>query len=204
MERALPPPRFFRAVIFGSARVEAGDDAYEDARTLARALSKNGIDIVTGGGPGIMEAASRGAMEGRTNKRVWSWGVCIEQLNREEEPNAFLSRAYKHRNFFTRLHQFARLGGCGVFVVMPGGFGSDLEEATILQLLQVRHLKEALLIEIGQMWREKIAWRKKWMVPHFASSDDVTGNIISFDHAIEALPVILEAHHRFKGLRVAS
>ncbi len=203
-EAALPSPKHFRTIIFGSARVQPGETEYEQTRELARILAERGINIVTGGGPGIMEAANRGTIEGRRHAGTFSFGLCIENLRgRNELPNTYLSRAYRHKNFFGRLHQFARLGGSGAFVVMPGGLGSDLEEAMITQLLQVGHLKATPLIEIGEMWAEKAAWRRKYMVPRFADEQDVNKNIILRPHAIDALPIILEAHARFKVQKAA-
>jgi len=200
-EQTLKPPKFFRTIIFGSARVEPETPVYEETRRLARELARRGVNIVTGGGPGLMEAANRGAMEGRNHKAL-SFGVCIEQLNRNEKPNEYLRRAYRHRHFCTRLHQFARLGGSGAFVVMPGGVGTTLELALILQLLQVGHLRDVPLIAIGEMWSEYKHWALRSMTPAYANATELE-RLQVVATVDEALPIVIEAHQRFKARRAA-
>ena len=204
-ERALPPPNRFRAIIFGSSRVKPGSAEYEETRAFARALSERGLDIVTGGGPGIMEAASKGAMEGRQrNPRVWSWGICIESVyDRFEPPNDFLSRAYRHRNFFTRLHQFARLGASGVFVVMPGGIGTLLEIAMIWQLLQVKHLKGCRLIIADPMWHAIIETFKEHAIARGYMRAEEAEHLTLVSSVKEALPLVIDDFKNFKKKRAA-
>jgi len=198
LEQALELPHYFRVVVFGSARVEEGSPEYEDARRLAFELTQRGVNnIVTGGGPGTMEAANRGALECQ-DRRVYSFGVCIEQLNRNELPNRFLRRAYNHRHFCTRLHQFARLGAAGAFVVMPGGIGTLLEFSMIWQLLQVGHLKGTPLIVIGEMWRELVEWATRNMPPKgYADLEDM-GHVHLVQTVEEALPILTAAYENFK------
>ncbi len=206
LEKALPPPRDFRTIIFGSARVKRDDPHYRDAYELAQKLAERGIEIVTGGGPGIMEAANRGAHEsGPKHGHIMSWGVCIDSVyGRIEPPNAYLSRAYQHGNFFTRLHQFARLGASGAFVVLPGGIGTLLELAIIWQLLQVGHLKNCPLIVADPMWHDVVDTVRQHAVPRgYVRDEEIERNVVLVSSAREALPIILDAHGRFKKMRAA-
>ena len=110
--------RVRRAVtVFGSARTRPGDPDYQRAEALGRALAKAGYTVITGGGPGDMEAVSKGAFEagGRTI------GVCIE-LPREEKPNPYLTQSIRFRYFFVRKVMFVKYSKA--FIILPGGFGT--------------------------------------------------------------------------------
>lgn len=199
LDQAVPPRRIFRVVVFGSARISPYHRIYLETKRMACAIAEHGIDIVTGGGPGLMAAANEGAMEGRKkNPRAWSHGVCIEQINRVEQPNEFLGRVYRHQLIFTRLHEFVRLGYFGAFIIAEaGGYGSDLERALIQQLLQFEQL-DVPLIGIGPMWLEHGAWVKKWIVDQ-GLADPRDGNLLTpVAEAMDAVPIVLAAHQRFK------
>ena len=92
-------PRFFRVTIFGSARIKPGQPIYEDVKRLAAQLSSRGCDIVTGGGPGLMEAANEGENIGDPENRTRSYGIRIE-LPFEQGANPFVEKVYTHRIFF--------------------------------------------------------------------------------------------------------
>lgn len=149
----------YRVSIFGSARVKPGSFGYETTKKCAAELAKMGCDIITGGGPGLMQAANEGAAS--APERSKSIGICIE-LPFEQETNSFVSQAFGHRTFFTRLHQFVL--NSDAFLVAPGGIGTVLEMTLIWQLLQVEHLKGAPLILVGQMWPGLIEWAKESML----------------------------------------
>lgn len=149
----------YRVSIFGSARVKPGTFGYETTKQCAAELAKMGCDIVTGGGPGLMQAANEGAASAPA--RAKSIGICIE-LPFEQETNSFVSQAFEHRTFFTRLHQFVL--NSDAFVVAPGGIGTLLEMTLIWQLLQVKHLSGAPLILVGKMWPGLIEWAKESML----------------------------------------
>jgi uncharacterized protein (TIGR00730 family) len=164
LERLLPShSRWYRVTIFGSSRITRGDALYNSARDLAFQLTKLGCDIVTGGGPGLMEAANEGAQEGDIEGKTKSYGLHIE-LPHEYEPNKYLDRMSIHRTFFSRLHHFVRLSHA--YIVMPGGIGSSLETFMIWQLLQVGYLKDRPLILLGDMWQGLLDWMEKQMLPH--------------------------------------
>ena len=127
----------YRVTIFGSARAQPGGRAYEEVKRLAGELSAMGCDIVTGGGPGFMQAANEGAASAGGDGR--SVGIRID-LPFEQDVNPFVTTAFEHQTFFTRLHQFVIMSDA--YVVVPGGIGTVLEAMLVWQLLQVRHLHD--------------------------------------------------------------
>src|SRR5437868_6478116 len=151
----------YRASIFGSSRIRRGDPIYEEVKSLSFELARMGVDIVTGGGPGLMEAANSGATEGPVESRARSFGLAIH-LPTEEGANPFVDKVFRHRTFFSRLHHFVRLSSA--FIVMPGGIGTALELFMVWQLLQVKHMKEHPLILVGTMWPGLIEWIQGTMV----------------------------------------
>jgi uncharacterized protein (TIGR00730 family) len=162
----------YRVTIFGSARVQPGTFGYEETKRVAAALAEMGCDIITGGGPGLMQAANEGAAA--WPERAQSVGIRVE-LPFEQEVNAFVSEAFEHRTFFTRLHQFVLTSDA--FIVAPGGIGTVLEMMMVWQLLQVRHVQDAPLILVGQMWPGLIDWVRGAMLaedPPLASAADLT------------------------------
>jgi len=148
----------FRVTIFGSARAKPGMFAYEEVKRLAKVLAEMGCDIITGGGPGLMQAANEGASASNAPERSQSVGIRVD-LPFEQEVNSFVEQAFEHKNFFTRLHQFVLMSDA--YVVTPGGVGTVLELMLIWQLLQVKHVKDTPLILIGKMWAELVDWAKK-------------------------------------------
>jgi uncharacterized protein (TIGR00730 family) len=144
--------------LFGSARVPEGDPQYELARAVARELSQDGMDIITGGGPGIMEAANRGAKEGGS----LSIGLNIE-LPFEQHENPYLDIEMTCHYFFTRKLFFVRYA-VG-FVVFPGGFGTmdELFEAlTLSQTGKTRHFPVVLVD--SHYWRGLLDWMRERLV----------------------------------------
>lgn len=163
----------YSVTIFGSARVAKGDALYADVKELSRVLASLGCDIVTGGGPGLMEAANEGAQLGDPNDRSQSVGVRIA-LPFEQGANPFVELLYTHETFYTRLHHFVRLSHA--FVVVGGGIGTALELLMVWQLLQVRQVTDLPLILVGPMWCELCEWAQRNLAdrdPPFANSDDV-------------------------------
>ena len=150
----------YRVTIFGSARLKAGTPAYEGVKQLAAELTKMGCDIISGGGPGLMQAANEGAhsVEKATHRSV---GIRVE-LPFEQEINPFVGQAYEHRTFFSRLHHFMIVSDA--FVVVPGGIGTLLELSLAWQLLQVRKLYNTPLILVGKMWAELVEWGRRSML----------------------------------------
>jgi uncharacterized protein (TIGR00730 family) len=145
----------FRVTIFGSARIGSDHWVYAAVRDLAAELALMGCGIVTGGGPGLMQAANEGAALAGPEAQARSVGIRVHRPF-EQEVNAFVGEAYAHRTFFSRLHHFVLVSDA--FVVVPGGIGTVLELAMIWQLLQVRKLNRTPLILIGRMWADFVAW----------------------------------------------
>src|SRR5215468_821981 len=133
----------YRVTIFGSARAQPGTFVYDKTRSVARALTELGCDIVTGGGPGLMRAANEGAAEATAQGKGQSVGIRVN-LPFEQEPNAFVTQVYEHRTFFTRLHHFVIASDA--FVIAPGGIGTVLEAMMVWQLLQVGHVHDTPLV----------------------------------------------------------
>ncbi len=148
----------YRVTIFGSARAKPGTVAYEETKRAARMLAEMGCDIITGGGPGLMQAANAGVDLAGEAK---SMGIRVD-LPFEQEVNPFVELAFEHKTFFTRLHHFVLASDA--FIVAPGGIGTVLETMMIWQLLQVRHLEHTPLIMVGKMWPGLIEWVRDAML----------------------------------------
>src|SRR5262245_10587806 len=152
----------YRVTIFGSARVDPKHWVYAAVRDAAAELTRLGCDIVTGGGPGLMQAANEGVkLADPDGKLQSSMGIRIE-LPFEQDVNAFVTEAYEHKTFFTRLHHFVLVSDA--FVVTPGGIGTVLETLLVWQLLQVRHLQDTPLILAGHFWDGLLDWAKVQML----------------------------------------
>ncbi len=149
----------YRVTIFGSARARPGTVAYEETKRASKALAEMGCDIITGGGPGLMQAANEGVK--LAGDAAQSLGIRVD-LPFEQEVNPFVELAFEHKTFFTRLHHFVLASDA--FLVAPGGIGSVLETAMIWQLLQVRHLDATPLILVGKMWPGFVEWARTEML----------------------------------------
>ena len=151
----------FRVTIFGSARVPKDHWVYRAVRDVAAELSGLDCEIVTGGGPGLMQAANEGVHLANPNAPAGSMGIRVD-LPFEQEVNSFVTEAFEHGTFFTRLHHFVLVSD--VFVVVPGGIGTVLETMMVWQLLQVRKLHNTPLILAGKMYAELVEWCRKHML----------------------------------------
>ena len=181
----------YRVTIFGSARTQPGHWVYAEVKRMAGELAALGCDIVTGGGPGLMQAANEGAAERGAAERVQNMGIRV-QLPFEQEVNPFVEQAFEHQTFFTRLQHFVLLSDA--FIVAPGGIGTVLESTMIWQLLQVRHMNDIPLVFTGPMWRELVDWARRYMLrPGFelASAEDMAIPQC-VDTADEAIAIIRE------------
>lgn len=191
----------YRVSIFGSARARPGTFAYDETRRVAHALAALGCDIITGGGPGLMQAANEGAATAGGEAK--SVGIRVD-LPFEQDVNTFVGMAFEHRTFFTRLHQFVLTSDA--FVVAPGGIGTVLEMMMIWQLLQVHHLRDTPLILVGRMWPGLIEWARGSMLatdPPLANAEDmgIPRCVTTGDEAIAALR---DHHERWRrGDRLA-
>lgn len=168
---SLPQPKRDRysVTIFGSARLTSSSPIYAGVRALASELTQMGCDIITGGGPGLMQAANEGSVASDPNNCTDSVGIRVA-LDFEQHVNPFVEKMYQHRTFFSRLHHFVLRSDA--FVVVPGGIGTTLETLMIWQLLQVKKLEHVPLILVGPMWAELVDWAKLSMI----QGDDILAN----------------------------
>ncbi|HVS30656.1 MAG TPA: LOG family protein [Thermoanaerobaculia bacterium] len=186
----------YRVSIFGSSRIRRGDPIYEEVKKLSYELARMGLDIVTGGGPGLMEAANSGAIEGQIESHSRSFGLSIH-LPSEEQANPFVDKVFRHRTFFSRLHHFVRLSSA--YIVMPGGIGTALELLMIWQLMQVKHMKSHPLILIGNMWPPLIEWMRTSMVERGLVSAPDLDVVSVVPSAEDAIKIIAASYEEFKG-----
>src|SRR5262245_30931286 len=146
--------------IFGSARSEPGSHDYQRAEEMGRALARAGYAVITGGGPGDMEAANKGALEAGGE----SVGLAIE-LPYELKPNPYLTRTLSFRYFFVRKVMFVKYSQA--FVILPGGFGTMDELFEAVTLIQTKKVKPFPVILVGDdgFWDGLFDWINKALVP---------------------------------------
>lgn len=144
--------------IFGSARTKEADENYAAARETAKLLAEAGFEIITGGGPGIMEAANRGA----TDAGKISVGCNIE-LPFEQLPNRYLTKSLTFKYFFVRKTMFIKYSNA--YVIFPGGYGTMDELFEALTLIQTRKIRNFPIVLFGsQYWRGMLAWLTSTML----------------------------------------
>ena len=184
----------YRVAIFGSARAKPETFVYEEVKRVAAAFAAMGCDIVTGGGPGLMQAANEGASLAGAPGSV---GIRVE-LPFEQDVNPFVEQAFEHQTFFTRLQHFVIASDA--FVVTPGGIGTVLEMLMIWQLLQVRHVRDVPLVLVGKMWKGLIDWARVSMQdPRLALASGEDFEIPRcVDTADEAIEVIRDLHQKWQ------
>ena len=152
--------------IFGSARLPETHPWYQEARRLGQLLGECGYTTITGGGPGIMEAANRGAFE-RDGESV---GINI-QLPLEQRVNAYVKRSRGFHYFFTRKVMLA--ASAQAYVFFPGGFGTLDEMFEMITLIQTGKAARIPIILVGKsFWRPLIDWVNDQMIPHKLISPD--------------------------------
>ena len=174
--------------VFGSARVKPEDPAYAAAVETARLLAKAGFGIITGGGPGIMEAANKGAQEGGNI----SIGCNIE-LPFEQKPNPYLDISLDFRYFFVRKTMFVKYAEA--FVIFPGGFGTmdELFEAlTLIQTRKVNHFP--VILYDSRYWGGLIAWIRDCMLTSEKIFPEDAGLLRLSDDPQEICKIVIEAY----------
>jgi len=176
--------------IFGSARTPASDPEYRAARDLARRLGDDGFSIITGGGPGIMEAANRGAVDAK----VASIGLGID-LPHEQALNEWVELGLEFHYFFTRKVMFVRYASA--FVVFPGGFGTFdelFEAATLRQTQKIRHFP--ILLFGSDYW----GGLKDWLQDRVAAEGKIDPGDLDMlevtDEPERVLEVVRTVEHR--------
>ena len=176
--------------IFGSARTPAGTKPFEDARDVARRFAEAGWAVVTGGGPGVMEAANRGAKEGGG----LSVGFNIE-LPHEQHENPYLDIEYTFQHFYARKTMFVK--AAEGYVVFPGGFGTMdelFESLTLIQTGKVEHFP-VVLFDVDY-WTELLVWvRNEALADGMISPEDVELLHLT-DDPDEAVQLVLDCYER--------
>lgn len=170
--------------IFGSARVKPGDDDYEKTVVIARKLAQNGYHVITGGGPGTMEAGNKGAREGGGKSVGLNIRLPLEQL-----PNAYADIKVDFEYFFVRKVMFVKYAQA--YVGMPGGFGTMDEVFEALTLIQTRRIKPFPVILVGSSyWNGLIEWVKATLVHRGFIAQDDLGLITVLDDPDEIVRTI--------------
>lgn len=171
--------------IYGSARIREGDELYAKTREIARRLGEEGFSIITGGGPGVMEAANRGAYEAG----VMSVGLNIE-IPEEQISNIYCSKSITFHHFFVRKTMLVKYASA--FVIMPGGLGTLDELTELLTLMQVRKIKPfPVVLFDSTYWKGFLDWlRDSSLARGFISSADFHLLRVC-DHVDEVIEAVL-------------
>ncbi|MAH06953.1 hypothetical protein CMI38_01740 [Candidatus Pacearchaeota archaeon] len=190
--------RDFRVTVFGSARIKKSSREYKQVYQLGRMLGERGIDVVTGGGPGMMAAASQGHAVGRekSDKESHSIGLAIK-LPKEQKVNGGVNVVRKFEHFSGRLDNFMVLSN--VIVVSHGGVGTLLELFYSWQLMQVNQICNIPIILMGDMWKGLIKWIERYPLDmNFLSKKDM-GLLFYAKDCDEAIKMIDMANKEFKS-----
>ncbi len=181
--------------VFGSARIKPGAPYYELAENIARQLSDAGFAVISGGGPGIMEAANKGAYFGKSA----SVGLNI-QLPHEQSANPFQDISQTFRHFFARKYMFVRFASA--YVVMPGGYGTLDELMEALTLIQTgKSRKIPLILVCSDFWKGLIDWIKDRLVAEkMIDPDDV--DLIQIIDSPEEIVAAIFKHYEARGFAV--
>ena len=141
--------------IYGSARIDENDELYAQTEDIARQLGEMGFSIITGGGPGVMEAANKGALKAG----VTSVGLNIE-LPEEQTPNAYTSKSITFSHFFIRKVMLVKYATA--FIIMPGGLGTLDEVTEVLTLIQTHKIKPfPVILFNSNYWKGLLDWMQK-------------------------------------------
>jgi len=174
--------------IFGSARTPPDDPSYAAAVETARLLAKAGFGIITGGGPGIMEAANKGAQEGGN----LSIGCNIE-LPFEQAPNPYLDISLDFRYFFVRKTMFVKYSNA--FIIFPGGFGTMDELFEALTLIQTKKVSNFPVILYGsKYWEGLLNWIRVTMLEEEKVSEDDVALLRISDDPQEICDIVCDAY----------
>lgn len=184
--------------VFGSARFTDNHPYYALARQAGAELAKAGFTVMTGGGPGIMEAANRGA------KEVGGRSIgCNIQLPKEQQPNRYLDQWITFRHFFVRKVMLVKYSYA--FIALPGGFGTldeIFETATLIQTAKIREFP--LVLMVREFWRPLLDFLSEKMVKEKTIDQADLDRLIVTDSAQEAVEAITEVAKRRFGLTYGS
>lgn len=190
--------KHFKVVIFGSSRVKKNDAVYKKVKHLASTLGERGIDVVTGGGPGLMRAANEGHKLGaqRSKKRSHSIGIGVKLLWRQKF-NSAVQYSREFNRFSTRLDEFMLLSNA--IVVAPGGLGTLLELFYSWQLVQVHHICDVPIILMGDRWEGLLKWIKKNPLKSKYLNEEDYKIIFYVKTSKQAAKIIEDSYNHFKA-----
>ena len=183
--------------IFGSARTKADNLYYKQAEEIAQLLTKEGYGIITGGGPGIMEAANKGAYPGKSP----SVGLNIE-LPHEQVSNAFQDISQNFKHFFMRKVMFVKYASA--YVVLPGGFGTLDELMEALTLIQTGKSRKIPIILVGtEFWQGMLDWFRNTLVQEgMINAEDM--NLIQLVDQPSAIVAAIFKHYETRGFELSA
>jgi len=178
--------------VFGSARVNPEDPSYRDAEKTAQLLVEAGYAVITGGGPGIMEAANKGAKEAGGK----SVGLNID-LPKEQKPNPYATVSLSFRYFFARKMMFVKYARA--FVIFPGGFGTLDEFFEPVTLIQTMRIESFPVILVGRAHWEGLL---KWMKAHLLDNGYISpGDMLIFNVVDRPEEVIQAIQHFYADVK---
>jgi hypothetical protein len=186
--------KYFRVSIFGSSRIKKNDPIYRRIKELAKMLGERNIDVVTGGGPGLMKAASEGHKIGSKGTKAKSIGLGIK-LPKSQKYNKSLDMRETFDRFSNRLDKFMLLSNA--VVVAPGGIGTLVEFFYTWQLVQVEHVCHIPIILLGKQWDGLIKWLEKNPLKSKYFDREDLNLLFLADDSKEAVKVIDKAHEEF-------
>ena len=174
--------------IYGSARIKEGDKLYTQTEEIARRLGEMGFSIITGGGPGVMEAGNKGALAAG----VASVGLNIE-LPEEQTSNAYTTKSITFHHFFVRKIMLAKYASA--FIIMPGGLGTLDEVTELLTLIQTHKIKPfpVVLFNSGY-WKGFLDWLRNYALAEGYVSEDDFALLRVCDHADELIEAVERWH----------
>lgn len=179
--------------IFGSARIQPGDEYYQAAVETGRLLAQAGFAVITGGGPGIMEAANKGAHDAGGA----SVG-CNIQLPFEQDSNPYLTTSITFNYFFVRKVMFVKYASA--FIIFPGGFGTMDELFEALTLIQTRKISNFPVILFGKSyWQDLLGWIKNTMLLENKVSPEDLDLLFLTDSPAEAVQTITKSQEATTG-----
>ncbi|MDK9701962.1 MAG: TIGR00730 family Rossman fold protein [Sulfuritalea sp.] len=178
--------------IFGSARIARDSDSYRLTEKIARLLSDAGFSVISGGGPGVMEAANKGAFEGKS----MSIGLNI-QLPHEQKMNHYQDISQSFRHFFARKYMFVKVAAA--YVVMPGGFGTLDELLEALTLIQTGKSPRIPLILVGsEFWAGLLDWfRERLVAERMINPEDI--HLLQVIDEPEGIVAAIFDHYEARG-----
>jgi hypothetical protein len=181
--------------IFGSARLTEGNKYHDAAVEVAKMLADDGFAIITGGGPGVMEGANRGAKKGKAH----SIGLNIE-ISAEQHPNKYQDISLSFRYFFVRKLMFIKYAMA--YIIFPGGFGTMDELFEALTLSQTKKIENFPIILYGsEYWKGLIDWMKNTLIPNDTIGREDFALFSIVDTADEIRFLINEHYRVFGGVR---